>query len=178
MTGNLSYAWLFKTFGYFFSPTTPIFHLFHLLHFFTNFCIKYNCRYDSRHVCPTNVSPCYGAYLDKSQWTQSETQEVPSEHPKPLFHYEGDWTLSQVTQKRFWSLPPWIYSKVVWTWAWANVSWCPWLITGVGQNDFQRSHATLTTIWFCDFHYPFGLTTRCTLMLSCYPLVVKPLLLE
>lgn len=50
----------------------------------------------------------------------------------------------QVTQKRFWSLPPWIYSRLVWTWSWASGCRCPCLITGVGQDDFQRSLSFLS----------------------------------
>lgn len=60
-----------------FSPSNFIFHLFYLLHSFTNYCTKYSCRYDSRNVCPANIRCCYGAYQGRSQWAQIEIRGIP-----------------------------------------------------------------------------------------------------
>lgn len=37
-------------------------------------------------------------WQNNKQWTQTETQKVPSEHQNPLFYREGDWALAQAAQ--------------------------------------------------------------------------------
>lgn len=91
-------------------------------------------------------------WQDQRQWSQTEMQEVSSEHHETLCQL-WEWPNSgKGCPERWWSLHPCKYAKVVWTWSWRTWSKCFFLSMGFGLDDFQRSLKTSALLWFCSFH--------------------------
>ena len=85
---------------------------------------------------------------NKSQWAQTETQEVLAETGNASLLWE--WlSTSNYYQEKFWSFYPWRYSKVVWTLSQGMCSSCPCMSRNVEPGDLQKSLPT-STLWFCD----------------------------
>ena len=64
---------------------------------------------------------------EKRQWAQTKTQEVLPEQQETPFLLWGWLSTGTDCPERLWCLPPWRYSKAVWTWSWATGSKQPCL---------------------------------------------------